>query len=77
MELKSYIHFEVEKHDTKMLFIVPNGTQLGTCFEGLQELLLKVKQISEEHAEAEKKKAEEKPVVEMTPEQFEASIVKD
>jgi len=77
MEIKSYIHFELEKHDVKIVFSVPNGTQLGTCFEALQELLLKVKEISDNHAEEERKKNEEKPVVEMTTEQFQDAIVKE
>lgn len=77
MEIKSYIHFEVEKHDAKVTFVVPNGTQLGTCFEVLQELLIKVKEIADNHAAEEQKKNASVPVVEMTPEQLQDAIVKE
>ena len=71
------VHFEVEKHGVLCCFSVPNGTQIGTCFEALQDILLKLKEISDAQAEQEKQKqANSLPVVDMTPEQFRDAIEK-
>jgi hypothetical protein len=51
MELKTHIHFEVEKTDRTYTFSMPVGGTLGEAYDAVYEVLEKILSLSREAAD--------------------------
>jgi hypothetical protein len=55
MEIKTHIHFEVEKNERKYVFDMPAGASLGEAYDAVFEVLEKIVSMSKEAVDKSKR----------------------
>jgi len=66
MTQKAVIQFEVEKNKHRYTFVMPVGSPLGEAYDAVFEVLIKLKEISDEAVEKAKRVEEENGEAEET-----------
>ena len=58
MEIKTHIHFLIDKQDFKYVFIMPAGGTLGNAYDACFEVMQKILDMSQEAADKSKRQEE-------------------